>query len=432
MRFLSFRRLERQTTSRKQPTRCRPCLEGLEDRLAPAVKTWIGGAYVNYCTGQQEGTPWAWENPRNWIGGVPGANDTARFPARFQMGSCGGNPVYAPFDRGPNVYVSTSILGFNMEAGWGGSLWTYDETSTLTGASIWDSGVITGQGLVNAATGVITLSGTEPKYLSGAWLRNAGTIVHAGTGNLDFVYSTLTNEASGLYELRGTGAPTYTGTAGILANSGVVMKSAGAGSANISTTFTNNGAVFVLAGTLALTGDLGQFTNAGLVFLADGTLWMTHSYTQAAGALTYLAAGTLSAPTVSLAADSLFMGAGTINGNVTNAGLLFVGDPGAAGTLRINGNYTQTAVGLMLMELGNFAAGEYDVLDISGTASLQGLIFAERLASFAAAEGDRFHVLRFGARGPGDPLVLPPDVGPDFTLDPLFGVAGLSLVMRRM
>src|SRR5262245_15261160 len=50
----------------------RPCLEVLEDRLTPAVKTWTGSVNAN------------WNNDGNWSGGRPAIGDDLVFPVNAQ------------------------------------------------------------------------------------------------------------------------------------------------------------------------------------------------------------------------------------------------------------------------------------------------------------------------------------------------------------
>jgi hypothetical protein len=65
----------RRTASRRQQS-FRPCLDRLEDRLAPASHTWSGGAGILNPN---------WSSPANWsVGGAPQANENnvvLTFPA---------------------------------------------------------------------------------------------------------------------------------------------------------------------------------------------------------------------------------------------------------------------------------------------------------------------------------------------------------------
>jgi hypothetical protein len=90
-------------------------------------------------------------------------------------------------------------------------------------------------------------------------------------------------------------------------------------------------------------------------------------------------------------------GSGTINGNVTNAGTINPGGTGAAGTLSINGNYTQTAGGVLNVELDGTAGGAFDQLVIAGQASLNGTLNVSLLSAFQPNPGDAFAVVTFGS-----------------------------------
>jgi hypothetical protein len=64
-----------------------------------------------------------------------------------------------------------------------------------------------------------------------------------------------------------------------------------------------------------------------------------------------------------------FQGTGVVNGNVTNRGIV---SPGASiGSLRINGNYTQSASGTLRIEVAGASPGQYDVLAVNGRATLR-------------------------------------------------------------
>src|SRR5438105_3060012 len=63
------------TKTRRRPRRlgCRPALDLLEDRLAPAAIGWDGGA---------GGVGTDWNTPANWVGDtLPGSNDDAQISA---------------------------------------------------------------------------------------------------------------------------------------------------------------------------------------------------------------------------------------------------------------------------------------------------------------------------------------------------------------
>ena len=96
---------------------------------------------------------------------------------------------------------------------------------------------------------------------------------------------------------------------------------------------------------------------------------------------------------VAIEQDGVFEGNGTITGNVTNAGIVAPGN--SIGTLSVTGNYTQTATGQFLVELGPSSA---DKLAVSGTATLDGILSTGLVATdYAALEGKSYTVLTAGS-----------------------------------
>lgn len=86
-------------------------------------------------------------------------------------------------------------------------------------------------------------------------------------------------------------------------------------------------------------------------------------------------------------------GVGLIFGDVKNWGGTIA--PGhSAGTLQIDGNLTQAIDGMLAMEIGGFQQGsEYDFMDVSGTATLNGLLDVSLINGFSPLAGDTFDVL---------------------------------------
>jgi hypothetical protein len=90
-------------------------------------------------------------------------------------------------------------------------------------------------------------------------------------------------------------------------------------------------------------------------------------------------------------------GTGTITGNVSNAGTV---SPGLSpGCLDITGNYTQTASGILNLELGG---GEpctgFDRLAVGGVAALAGTLNTTLINSFNPPNGTTFRLLTYGSR----------------------------------
>jgi hypothetical protein len=124
---------------------------------------------------------------------------------------------------------------------------------------------------------------------------------------------------------------------------------------------------------------------------AGVTLAVAGAYTQSSGT-TVLNGGTLHATAVNINAGTM-SGLGTIIGNVTNSGTLDVGDSPnqtiqSVGILAIQGNYTQTSLGTLNIEIGGNVAGtQYDQLAITGSASLNGVLDVTFINGFHPLSG---------------------------------------------
>ena len=87
----------------------------------------------------------------------------------------------------------------------------------------------------------------------------------------------------------------------------------------------------------------------------------------------------------------IFQGTGVANGNVNNGGLV---SPGTSiGKLTINGNYAQNASGTLRIEVAGSSPGQFDVLAVSGQASLAGTVQLVRVGGFNLSTGDQITFL---------------------------------------
>jgi hypothetical protein len=88
-------------------------------------------------------------------------------------------------------------------------------------------------------------------------------------------------------------------------------------------------------------------------------------------------------------------GAGTVNGNLSNAAVISPGQGTSTGILAVTGNYTQTAAGALTVKLNGTSPGSgYDQLTVSGTASLAAGASLNTQVGFASTNGDTFQVLQ--------------------------------------
>jgi T5SS/PEP-CTERM-associated repeat protein len=142
-----------------------------------------------------------------------------------------------------------------------------------------------------------------------------------------------------------------------------------------------------------------EIADSGLVKVTGtATVWETGSV--------HLNAGTLQATTVNLSGGSL-SGIGNVIGNLNNSGEVSPGN--SPGTLKVQGNFTQSLDGLLKLEIGSTAA---DLLQVTGNATLGGTLHLSLLGGFTPGYGATYDLLTASKlSGAFDTLELP-DLGP--------------------
>src|SRR5262249_49045062 len=231
---------------------------------------------------------------------------------------------------------------------------------------------------------VLTFDGTQTLAGTGG-IVFSGSLSNGEVGAADFTSGERVTVAAGI-TVRASGRGTLEG----ILNQGVVIAESGS---ELSLLFAvNQGSLQGLRGSNL---DLRDFTNAGTAILAGiahmsaGDYVQTAGQTQLQGTLTGnvdIRGGILSG------ADGPFVGA--INGNLRNAGQINIGraaDP--TGGLSVGGAFEQTAAGMLSIDLGGPASGDFDQLRIAGTATLAGTLDVHLVAGFVPAVGDIFEVL---------------------------------------
>jgi hypothetical protein len=281
-------------------------------------------------------------------------------------------------------------------------------TLTTTGSATW-GGYTTADlaGLVSTGT----TSFSYQTWFNGTDIRTSG-LTYTRYGSLLTLQAGAlwTNEPTGVVELQGGTVwgvfqfgddGTVLGfdpAAGRFVNSGLVrIADGGFGQLYLPVSNTATGQVSATAGSL-LTGPV---TNAGDVTVSDGQwLYSTWGYLQTGGQTSLLGGGTLYpiyAP-VTLTGGVLD-GSGTVNGDVLNDGGVVSPGGAGAGLLTVYGNYTQTAAGALVLEIGGLDAGsEHDRLAVTGAATLDGALDVSTLNGYLPDFGDSFDVLTFSQR----------------------------------
>ena len=280
-------------------------------------------------------------------------------------------------------------------------------SGTITGTS--GSGVaLSGAGMVtNTGVGLIQGATYGVALAAGGTVTNAGTILDGATAGAALgTGATLVNQSGGLVSgVTGvimTGAASVT-NAGTIAGSGgtAVQFSAAGGTLTLQTGSVLAGAIdggggdgsVILTGSGSSANDFNNFGSGGSLTL-DGTAWTLAgtvaiaNTTVEAGALTVT--GSLAGTEVNVQAGASLLGTGSIAGALDNAGTLVPGGLGTIGTLKLTGNFTQTATGVLETSLNG--AGEASLLQITGTAKLAGSVLLLPVGS-GFVNGTRYTLL---------------------------------------
>jgi CSLREA domain-containing protein len=222
----------------------------------------------------------------------------------------------------------------------------------INGTFNWTSGTITGAGdFIN--NGTLSINSGGAKYLNGRKLTNNGTV---NLNNSFYTYNSavISNQAGGLFDIRGN----YT---------------VGKNDAS-SPVFNNAGTLQMSSGVIATIGF--PLNNSNILDIQTGTLDLA--------GYTFTNTGTLTGN------GRLNVFGATVNNNGTVS-------PGAsAGKLSITGDFPQSSVALLDIEIGGTTVQtQYDQLAINGEASLDGTLNVTLINSFAPSAGDSFQVVTY-------------------------------------
>jgi hypothetical protein len=374
---------------------------------------------------------------------LDGVSDPGSYSAITCTGAYGASLEGAVGSLGSALDVS--VLDYSPSSG----------PTAATVASLSLQGSLSGSGSITV-TGATTVAAGSALSGTGALDARGGLAVDTSTGRVTLDERTLINEGAATWQLPLGGSNqihlrsgaaidnlsgasfTVSGAGGgaIVAddasavafnNQGSFTSSILGGNLNINVVLSNSGSVTLQQGALGL----NTATNSGTVTVSAGTTLGIGSYTQSAGS-TILNGAAINGGSLGINGGSL-VGSGTINVNVTSGGQVIPGGIGAAGTLTINGNYTQTATGALDIDIGGTTAGsQYDQLAVSGTAALGGTLNVATIGTFAPAFGNTFQVLTFGSSSGNFATYIGPSLASGLFLDPVFGPTSLTLDIDRV
>jgi hypothetical protein len=260
------------------------------------------------------------------------------------------------------------------------------DTVNVSGALTWSGGAMTQAGIVNANGGG-TLSGISPKDITaGRTLNTAGTLTWTGAGMTRMGTGAVIHN-SGTWNVQTDAAISNSLGGGVFDNqaAGTFQRSSGAATMNITT----------------------DFSNAGAVRVQTGTLQFSTSYTQTAGSLSLEGGALLASVPLQIQGGSL-AGSGTVTGNVTMNGHLA---PGLSpGSLTITGTLAPTASSAFDVEIGGLTpATEHDRALLNSAVALTGTLNVSLVNGFLPADLNTFTIMTFpSATGTFPTVNFPP------------------------
>ncbi|HEY9175242.1 MAG TPA: hypothetical protein VI136_23390 [Verrucomicrobiae bacterium] len=250
-------------------------------------------------------------------------------------------------------------------------------TGTLHGLVDWTSGTLLG-GVTTVATNcTLRLWDDTEKSLASHVLNNEGWLIWSNSCRLTPAGTcVISNQPGGTFEVWGDGSIDRSGYAGSCTfhNLGTFRKRGGAGQTRVT----------------AL-----PFINQGHVEARVGTLRFDTGYTQTSGT-TWLAGGGVSAATPLDIQGGSVTGSGDIAASLKNGGLVSPGN--SVGQINVLTDYTQTAAGTLRIEIAGRNPGQFDQVNVSGSAALDGTLTVTLTNGFTPAPGDTFPILTCSSR----------------------------------
>jgi outer membrane autotransporter protein len=287
------------------------------------------------------------------------------------LGITPGAPVANQLTFNGGTLQGTAI--FALDTNRGITLLSGGGTIGVTAANILSyGGVITGAGsLTKTDTGTLVLSGMNT--YTGATTVNGGTLA-AGAINTLPSQTALAVATGATFDLNN-----FSQSIGSLAGAGSVTL----GTATLTTGNDNTSTDF--SGVISGVGGLTK-VGAGMQTLSGKN---TYAGVTAVNAGSLIVDGSIASAETFVNPGGLLGGNGSLDGNLTNSGIVSPGN--SPGKLTVNGNYTQTTNGTLLIEIAGTGTDprQFDLLAMGGHASLAGTLQLSRLGNFQLQIGDK-------------------------------------------
>lgn len=244
---------------------------------------------------------------------------------------------------------------------------------TITTQFNWLAGKLTGNGTTTVDTTATFTMGTSA-YAQNDFILDSQTLVNNTTANWSKRDLNLANSANFINN------GTFNANATTTMNGGE------------SVTFTNHGNFFKNTAATTTTMNVG-FINNGLVQVNAGSLVFPLGMDNGEDTTLNLNGGTLDpGDNLTLEVGDSLIGSGTLAANLVNYGTVSPGN--SAGSITVDGDFTQQVDGVFEIQLGGTTAGTgHDQLIVDGLATMQGILNVSLLPGFTPQLGDTFFII---------------------------------------
>ena len=272
------------------------------------------------------------------------------------------------------------------------------------------SGIIHGNNTTGSTDGTmeagylsLTKIGAGTQTLSGVNTYSGGTTVNGGILKISADSSlgavpgspAVNVTLNGGTLMNNNSAPTLGANRTVsLGSGGGALQAGGSQNLTVNGKVTGSGGLTVNAdsGTVILTNPANNYTGATTIW---GKLALTGSGSIANSSKIRVCSGAtfdVSAGVFAVSTGQTLCGTGTVKGNFSvPTGLLSPADALSVGTLTVNGNYTQSGTGKLLVELAG--DGSFDVLNVNGQVTLGGTIDVDELGGYMPGPMKSFDIL---------------------------------------
>ncbi|MCA9758898.1 MAG: FG-GAP repeat protein, partial [Candidatus Eisenbacteria bacterium] len=175
-------------------------------------------------------------------------------------------------------------------------------------------------------------------------------------------------------------------------NAGSAVLAITGGSLTARSLRTESGDLFLQGASAALRTETLEVLSGATFFWGSGTIELlgpSGHFLYANSPNSYLSVGS----------GSHLVGSGMVTaGTVENGGSIRPGDAGQPGTLTIDGDFVQNAMGSLEVEMGGTSPEQYDRVVVTGGASLGGSLVSSLVGGFVPQPTDQFQVMTFANR----------------------------------